>query len=142
MKLYTYQRGQVPPSAYIALFVLVFAGSCFLYVRHIMEANKELEIQNSALTANVQKLEGEAKVQAKLSELHTQQLTASLDKQADNYVKAEKEKQRVTEERLAKESAKKATLITRIAHKAIAHNIAVLGCESDLRKAESCGTIQ
>jgi len=137
------ERGFIMPNLYAILAVIALLGIGFGYVQYLRLKSERLEAENLTLTAANVRLDAELKIAAQLNEASRIRDEAANDARIESAVRAEREKQRVTTERLSEASKKKAKLVEGLAHKAIENNVNVLNCKSDLRNAlQECGHVR
>ena len=131
------------PNLYAILAVVALLGIGFGYVQYLRMKSDRLEAENHALTAANVRLDAQLKMADQLNEAARIRDEAANNARIESAIRAEREKQRVTVERLSEASQKKAKLVEGLAHKAIENNVDVLNCKSDLRNAlRECGNVR
>lgn len=136
-------RGFIAPELYAALAMLAVLVIGFGYIQTLRLKNARLETENALMVSENTRLVTEVAVGKQLAEANRIRNEAANDAKIESALRAEREKQRVTADRLAEDSAKKAKLVEGLAHKAIQNNVDVLNCMSDLRNTEKdCGHVR
>ena len=131
------------PNLYAVLAVIALIAIGYGYVQYLRADNAKLSSKNKRLEREYAILSKEFVIQQNMHEASKIRDRAANDARIESALRAEREKQRVTAERLSAASQKKAKLVERLAGKAIENNVGVLNCKSDLRDTrKECGNVR